>query len=211
MIKELTLKYLGYPTNSVDTKIEAIIDQCIEEIQSICQPKFVYKQFTLTHDPLEIKELQLSLSYPELIDLFDSCHSCIIIGCTLGQEIDRYLKYLSKIDMTKMTIFDAVASSYIEEASDQYQETLSLGEHTFRFCPGYGSVPIELNKTLARILDMSKHIGLTIQDSNILLPQKSMIGMIGIGDTNYKKHCFSCIKKQDCIFRKRGQRCYKTT
>lgn len=211
MIKESALKYLGYPTSTVDKKTEVMIEECIQEIQSMCHPKFVHQQFTLSHDPLEIEELQLALPYQELMDLFDSCHSCLIIGCTLGQEIDRHLKYLSKIDMTKMTIFDAVASSYIEYVCDQYQDSLSLGEHTFRFCPGYGSVPIELNKIFERTLAMSKHIGLTIQDSNILLPQKSMIGIIGIGDSKYQKHCFSCIKKQDCSFRKRGQRCYKTT
>ena len=211
MIKENALKYLGYPDSTVDSKIEVLLDQCIEEIQTMSTPKFVYKKFTLEHTPLSIKELQIELPYQELLDLFDSCHSCLIIGCTLGQEVDRHLKYLSKIDMTKMTIFDAVASSYIEYACDNYEETLQLGERTFRFCPGYGEVPITLNKVFARALDMAKFIGLTVQESNILLPQKSMIGIIGIGDTKYKKHCFSCIKKQDCPFRKRGQRCYKTT
>lgn len=209
MIKENALKYLGYTTTSIDPKIDSILEQCIKEIKEISIPKFVCKTFTLDHSPLQIKELAVTLPYQELLDLFDSCHSCLIIGCTLGQEVERHLKYLSKIDMTKMTIFDAVASSYIEYVCDQYEDSLPLGDHTFRFCPGYGEVPITLNKTFARALDMPKHIGLTVQDSNILLPQKSMIGMIGIGDKKYKKHCFSCIKKQDCPFRKRGQRCYK--
>lgn len=65
---------------------------------------------------------------------------------------------------------------------DEYENEQLIGKRTFRFCPGYGRVPIELNKELAFIIESSKKIGLTVQESNILLPQKSMIGLIGLGD-----------------------------
>ena len=77
-----------------------------------------------------------------------------------------------------------------------------------RFCPGYGRVPIELNKELAFIIESSKKIGLTVQESNILLPQKSMIGLIGLGDNRKEKTCQNCLHIKDCNFRKRGQTCY---
>lgn len=208
-IKENTLRYLGYTHTLLDDKMDALVEDCIQEIQAISTPRFMHHQYTLTHHPLAIQELQLTLPYSDLEDLFDSCYSCIVVGCTLGQAVDRRLKYLSKVDMTKMTVLDAAASSYIEYVCDEFEEKLAFPNRTFRFCPGYGNVDITLNKTLANTLNMQKLIGLTVQDSNILLPQKSMIGLIGIGDTKYQKHCFTCIKKTDCEFRKRGQRCYK--
>ena len=56
-----------------------------------------------------------------------------------------------------------------------------------------GHVPIELNKELAFIIESSKKIGLTVQESNILLPQKSMIGLIGLGDNRKEKTCQNCL------------------
>ena len=193
MIKENALKYLGY------------LDNQLEQVT----PKFMYQIYTLTHHPLTIKELNLTINYPDLIDLFDSCDRIVIIACTLGLQLDQQLRYYSKINLTKMTVMDALASSYIEIKCDEYEAKQNFGKRTFRFCPGYGNVPLELNKNLANALNCSKHIGLTVQESNLLLPQKSMIGLIGLGDEKLTKHCFSCVNKENCMYRKRGQRCYK--
>ena len=208
MIKENALKYLGYLDNQVDSNTEILLNECLKELEQVI-PKFMYQRYTLTHHPLTIKELNLTINYPDLIDLFDSCDRIVIIACTLGLQLDQQLRYYSKINLTKMTVMDALASSYIEIKCDEYEAKQNFGKRTFRFCPGYGNVPLELNKNLANALNCSKHIGLTVQESNLLLPQKSMIGLIGLGDEKLTKHCFSCVNKENCMYRKRGQRCYK--
>lgn len=208
MIKENALKYLGYLDNQVDSNTEILLNEWLKELEQVT-PKFMYQIYTLTHHPLTIKELNLTINYPDLIDLFDSCDRIVIIACTLGLQLDQQLRYYSKINLTKMTVMDALASSYIEIKCDEYEAKQNFGKRTFRFCPGYGNVPLELNKNLANALNCSKHIGLTVQESNLLLPQKSMIGLIGLGDEKLTKHCFSCVNKENCMYRKRGQRCYK--
>lgn len=208
MIKENALKYLGYLDNQVDSNTEILLNECLKELEQVT-PKFMYQIYTLTHHPLTIKELNLTINYPDLNDLFDSCDRIVIIACTLGLQLDQQLRYYSKINLTKMTVMDALASSYIEIKCDEYEAKQNFGKRTFRFCPGYGNVPLELNKNLANALNCSKHIGLTVQESNLLLPQKSMIGLIGLGDEKLTKHCFSCVNKENCMYRKRGQRCYK--
>ena len=208
MIKENALKYLGYLDNQVDSNTEILLNECLKELEQVT-PKFMYQIYTLTHHPLTIKELNLTINYPDLIDLFDSCDRIVIIACTLGLQLDQQLRYYSKINLTKMTVMDALASSYIEIKCDEYKANQNFNKRTFRFCPGYGNVPLELNKNLANALNCSKHIGLTVQESNLLLPQKSMIGLIGLGDEKLTKHCFSCVNKENCMYRKRGQRCYK--
>mgnify|MGYP000584404969 FL=1 len=208
MIKENALKYLGYLDNQVDSNTEILLNECLKELEQVT-PKFMYQIYTLTHHPLTIKELNLTINYPDLIDLFDSCDRIVIIACTLGLQLDQQLRYYSKINLTKMTVMDALASSYIEIKCDEYEAKQNFGKRTFRFCPGYGNVPLELNKNLANALNCSKHIGLTVQESNLLLPQKSIFCLIGLGDEKLTKHCFSCVNKENCMYRKRGQRCYK--
>ena len=106
MIKENALKYLGYLDNQVDSNTEILLNECLKELEQVT-PKFMYQIYTLTHHPLTIKELNLTINYPDLIDLFDSCDRIVIIACTLGLQLDQQLRYYSKINLTKMTVMDA--------------------------------------------------------------------------------------------------------
>ena len=96
------------------------------------------------------------------------------------------------------------------EYCDRYEETLGFDNRTYRACPGYGDFPLEFNKRIAILLDIPRKIGVTITPNNLLIPQKSMLGLIGIGSDKRKKSCGNCVMKEDCPFRKRGQRCYRT-
>lgn len=206
MIKKTALQYLGYQNSEIPTSIDTLIDICIKEVTSLADFKHVHQQYPLLPTTY-IKEIHLSLDYPELSTLLKECHSCILEACTLGIEIDRKLQYYSKIDTTKMTIFDAVASSYLEHICNQWEEQLPT-PHTFRFCPGYGKVPLTLNNKISLLLNTFKNIGLHVQDSGLLLPQKSMIGIVGIGGNVSKKDCSTCVKIKDCDYIRRGTTCY---
>ena len=48
-------------------------------------------------------------------------HSGISPAFNPGIELDKLLRYYSMIDMTKMTVMDALASSYIEIKCDEFQ------------------------------------------------------------------------------------------
>ena len=95
----------------------------------------------------------------------------------------------------------AVSSRYLEECCDEYEKILNLGEHTFRFAPGYGDLPLVLNKTLSRVLNVHKKIGVTLSQSGLFIPMKSMLGIIGIGKSQ-QKSCMSCVRKESCELRK---------
>ena len=209
-IKDQALKYLGYQGQEIDHHIASLIDECYEEIQKTALFKATFQIFPLTYDPLTIAVCQIRIDYPILNQILANCQEVVIIACTLGLEIDRKLKYYSHVNMTKMTVFDAMASSYLEAMCDDFEKKHFHGKRSFRFCPGYGQVPLELNQQFAKILDCSRRIGLTIQKNHILLPQKSMIGLFGLGDNQARKSCQDCININHCNFRKKGQTCYKT-
>lgn len=206
MNKKAILQYLQYDGN-VDEKMNQLIDECIEEIKSLAEFKAVSDVYHLTHHPLAIEELNLSLDSEDLSFYFQDISECLVVACTLGIQIDRRIKYYEHIDMAKAIVFDAVSNRYLEECCDAYEESLQLGPHTFRFAPGYGDLPLRLNIPLSQALMVHKRIGLTINKGGLFLPMKSMLGIIGIGK-NIKKTCLSCIRKGNCELRKGGQRCY---
>ncbi|MFQ9073556.1 MAG: hypothetical protein ACLR43_13195 [Faecalibacillus faecis] len=79
-IKENALKYLGYHHQTLDEKLNNLIDECIEEIENEFF-RATYQKFLFFH-PLRIDEISLNLDYPDLNNLFQNCHDVVIIGCT---------------------------------------------------------------------------------------------------------------------------------
>lgn len=206
MNKQAILQYLNY-NGELDEKISQLIDECIEEVKQCAYFKVTYQIFSLHHQPLILSEMNLEIISQDLTHAFQDCQQCLVIACTLGIEIDRKMKYYEHIDMTKAVVFDAVSNCYLEECCDDYEESLHLGDHTFRFAPGYGDLPLELNKVLSRVLQIDKKIGVSINSGGLFVPMKSMLGMIGLGK-QMKKSCLSCVRKADCEIRKGGHRCY---
>lgn len=206
MNKKVILQYLQC-FGEVDKKTMTLIDECIQEVIQISHFKVTYQKYHLSQQPIMIKELNLIIESQDLSFYFRDCHECIVIACTLGIEIDRKIKYYEHIDMAKAIVFDAVSSRYLEECCDEYEKTLNFSTHTFRFAPGYGDLPLSLNKPLSQALQVDKYIGVSINNGGLFIPMKSMLGIIGIG-TSQKKSCLSCIRKDNCQFRQGGQRCY---
>ena len=206
MNKQLIRHYLQAQT-VMDQATEQLIDECIHEVLTMSQFKAVYQIYNLSHHPLMLKEVNVPLVSDDLKLYFKNCHQCLIIACTLSTMIDRQLKYYEHIDMHKAVVFDAVSNAYLEECCDCFEKTLNFKERTFRLAPGYGDIPIQLNKTFATLLQIDKTLGVSMNSSGLLIPMKSMIGLVGIGK-NMPKTCLSCIRKGNCELRKGGQRCY---
>ena len=213
VVRENALKYLGYQAPSFEgltPEISDLLDECMREIKQTAQPKVIVKKFKLEKEPLRLEESGDEIKGEQMADMLKDCEECLLIGCTLGIAMERKIKFYAKINMTKSTVMDAAASAWLEEYCDRYEETLGFDNRTYRACPGYGDFPLEFNRRIAILLDISKKIGVTITPNNLLIPQKSMLGLIGIGSDKRKKSCGNCVMKEDCPFRKRGQRCYRT-
>lgn len=206
-MKDKVLKHFHYEGQELSDEMIALIDEAIEEVKK-------YSNFKAIHIIDEFDEVQndlvhyhLNLDMPQFKAYFKGAHHCILIACTLGLTLERRFHYLENVEPTKMLIMDGVASVYLEELCDQYQESLPYKIETYRFCPGYQGTPLSLNREIATILDIYKNLGIDLTKHDIMIPQKSMIGLIGIG-SKAKVTCGNCVFLHDCIFRKKGQRCY---
>ena len=107
--------------------------------------------------------------------------------------------------MLKALVLDATANAYLEAKADEYEKTIA-NNLSYRFCPGYQGSDVTDLKYIFEVLKPEK-IGITLLDSGMMVPQKSMCGIIAIGK-NEKKRCGDCIMLDNCAFRKVGKRCY---
>lgn len=194
----LVYSYLGYKHITRCEEIDNEIEKCLKEVEAIAQFKYIYVEFDY-----ELDFLKNNIAYQRLLKDTTSYYLCLM---TLGKRIDDKCRYYSKVDLTKMVIFDAVSSAYLEFKSDEFEELNFKKPRTYRFCPGYQGTETKDIREIFKYLDNEK-LGVSLLESNLMVPMKTMCGIIGFGKTN-KKECGACNFLGDCEYRKEGRRCY---
>jgi len=211
-IREETLRYLGYSGQVLTDEEDKRVSDAIAELISVANPLSSHRVFPLTVSDGKLSvPAEIDLNYPDLYRLLEKSHSVLLIAATLGLELDRRLRYYAKTDASKLVIMDAAASALIEQYCDDLQEKLPFTGYTFRFSPGYGGVPLTMQKEIVRVLETEKRIGLTLTGSLLMIPQKSLTGIVGIGGEKKSRSCEGCRLFDQCEYRKRGAVCYKVS
>lgn len=216
--KNEVLRYLGYRNQKLDKTIDKLIDESIDEVDDLIDAKYIYKFFNIIKEDEEIlvDGTNLSLLGADIKEHLKDSDSCIIMAVTLGHEVDKKIRYYEKISMTKAMVLDACASTAIEEVCDRINDDLEKlvskdnKNLTFRYSPGYGDLPINMQSDLLETLGTKKSIGLSVTSHNILIPRKSVTAIIGIVNGEYRKEkssCLDCQKYDSCNFRKGDDKC----
>lgn len=202
--------------SSIGGTAEQYLDECEERILRSLAPKFLYKYFPLDREngrPI-IKGCTLSLEGNDAAKHLEDCTGIIIMCATIGPAADRLIRVLQIEDMAKAVIADAFAGAAVEQVCDEAEQTIRQEfpdkYFTWRYSPGYGDFPIEIQKTLLDVLDAPRKIGLCASESSMLTPVKSVTAVIGVSDTplpSRKRGCITCNMRETCAFRKRGTHC----
>ncbi len=198
-IVQQILKYLGCPPNTpVEGSLLDQINKALLEVKEHSRFQYIYKH---CHDFLNFMN-----AHDAYLQYISGAEGFLLCATTLGIQIDRLLKRHQTTDMSYAVILDAAASAYLEHCADTYEETLPFENKGFRFCPGYGGTSLEDNKHIAEQLHPER-IGITFLSSGLMVPQKSMMGIIRLGG-NSRKTCTGCVTGQNCTYRRGGTTCY---
>lgn len=220
MDKSEVLRYLGCNNQSVSEETSEMIDRLADHCLNIASPKSIYRRYRIEQsaDSISLSESCIILPGEDIVRHLDGCRSCVVMAVTAGMAVERELIRLQRISMTEAVVFDACANVYVESYADCIQGEIarvaaSEGEYiTDRYSPGYGDFPLEMQKVLIPALECEKRIGLTVTDSALLIPHKSVTAVIGLRDTPADKtcrDCKNCNMYNTCTMRKNGDRCDK--
>ena len=144
------------------------------------------------------------------------CRSYVLLGVTLGAGVDRAVRRAGVGDVAAQAAADALASTLTEQVCDAAEAALrsrfqAEGRYlTGRYSPGYGDWPLAAQPKMARLLDMSRRLGVTVTDTCLMLPRKSVTALLGAADTpvtGRRAGCGTCALRGRCEFRKRGETC----
>jgi hypothetical protein len=135
--------------------------------------------------------------------------SVAIFLCTAGPEIgDLARRLINEKDFLKGYIFDIAGSEIVEAAGDKMQEALRLemlAENkliTNRYSPGYCGWHLSEQQKLFTLVP-GNYCNISLTDSSLMQPIKSISGFIGIGENvRYNQYTCNLCDMQNCIYRK---------
>ena len=113
------------------------------------------------------------------------CSKVALVAATIGPQVDALIRRYSSTDSVYASILQATGAMYIEEVVDllnaeikKIAEAQGLKTRP-RYSPGYGDVPLDIQRDFFRLLPCTR-IGLTLMDTLIMAPEKSVTAFIGL-------------------------------
>ena len=180
-------RYLGYSrTVSPDQDVSGLMEKAADEMAAIMKPQAVFEVFDLTVGlESELSFADVSLHSRDLSRNLAGCSKVALLAATLGPQVDALIRRHSSTDPVYASILQATGPMYIEELVDLVNEEIkkiaaSQGLKTKpRYSPGYGDVSLEVQKDYFRLLPCTR-IGLTLMDTLIMAPEKSVTAFVGL-------------------------------
>ncbi len=184
-------RYLGYRKSSLpDFPVKKLIEECAVEMYQVINPKGVYDCFelgvtkgTALFNP-KISFSDVSIESQALFRNLEDCKKITLMAATIGPQVDAMIRRYEKLDSVKAAVLQSAGAMFVEKLVDyinhviiEENEVEGLGCRP-RFSPGYGDVSLSVQKDFFRLLPCSK-IGLTLMDTLIMAPEKSVTAFIG--------------------------------
>lgn len=157
-------------------------DDVIRDAHSRISPKCVYIRVPVNLCGNDVCNLGFTTVKSQALHKnLSGCDEAFVFAVTLGFEADRHLLKLSKTSASRFFISDGYYSAAVEGACDAAQEKIKGALNCKpRFSPGYGDLPLEIQKDVLSALDASRLLGITLADSLLMTPQKSVTAIMGI-------------------------------
>lgn len=208
-----TRRYAGLMTARFD---EQMITAACEEACLLAEPHGIWNRYaynssmqTVQADPpfvIQGKQIGRHLQGAEEV---------IILAATVGESIEKAVtRHFSEGRYAYSVLLDAAATTAVEQIADAMEKAIqpqaSAQGYTmrWRFSPGYGDWELSAQPDLLR-LSQAGSIGISLTESLMLYPRKSITAIIGLVHETQKapvphtpNGCAAC-DKLDCPSRKK--------
>ena len=208
MDKKEILRYLR--AGNSDPQLDQLIARAEKELIQAATPRYVSGKFSLSVKDNGAVIGGTYLPSKTLAAHLKGCQEAFLVAFTLGPGVDALIRRYELVEMSLVPVLQACAAVYTEEQADRAQEDLeeyAKEKGLFlrpRYSPGYGDLPLSSQRFLFDALQVPKKIGVTLTDTFLMLPMKSITGVVGLSTDPSLCHvgkCMSCSAK-NCPFRK---------
>ena len=219
--KKEIYRYLGYRRTIPDAEVCRMVDRCLEQLQQEVTPRYIFRKypvesiymvpgaFSKDAEPPLLRIAGMDIRSRSLSRNLRGCENVYLMAATLGIGPDRLIARASVTHMSRAVTLQAAAAAMIEAWCDEVNQKIirEASEQGLycrpRFSPGYGDFPLEYQQDFAQILRMQKEIGVSLTESLLMIPTKSVTAIIGITGEKQKcvlQGCEECEQAKICAF-----------
>ena len=186
--RPLVLLRLGYrQASQVPGKTSRLLDEVIARAAPLLSPRAIGALFDVAYgaDGGVVIGGEVRSASRSLQERLEGCRRALLFAATIGDALENWIGALGESgDMTRSLLADAYASSAaialgISVEADAGRTFAGLGlTPTKRYAPGYGDWELSSQEPLLRLLQ-SERIGIRLTEDFLMLPAKSISGVIG--------------------------------
>jgi len=208
--KQQVLHSIGYDTDcKLSTRIASLIDDYVGNVHHLVEPSYscVIRDINMVQDSRVVIEGSIVFESKVIAPLLEQCEKAAVFMVTIGEHLEETAYRLAEEGLiVQATVLDAVGSVAAEEVANFVQgrvreiandQGLVISQ---RFSPGYCDWDISQQRMVFWAVN-GDSMGIHLTDGCLMIPHKSISGIIGIGprDGNVENYnpCKTC-DKHDC-------------
>ena len=120
----------------------------------------------------------ITLTSASLAKALEGCDRAVVFAATIGLELDRALIKYNRLDAAKALFLQALGAERVEALCDAFCAEFEGAK--MRFSPGYGDLALDTQRALFALLDCPRKLGLTLNESLLMSPSKSVTAIMGL-------------------------------
>ncbi|NBC83469.1 MAG: hypothetical protein GVY19_08815 [Bacteroidetes bacterium] len=203
---------MAYEGNEPEEPYISIAHEMIEKIKSECDIRGGY----VVHEKVQFNKEDLTLETEVgrfnvgkiVFHQMKKSEQIAFFACTAGKGIDVLSrKMMNQGDIIEGYMIDIIGTIIVEKAMDRVQQVLQEQmkdnqlKITNRYSPGYCNWDVAEQHKLFSMFPQD-FCGISLTDSALMNPVKSVSGIIGIGkDVNYNPYTCNFCDRTSCIYR----------
>ena len=177
--------YAGMGRRASEEEI-SLLEVAGRELARLLVPRVCYTELPVLHTSGGVAIGGVPFCSDSLAMRLCDCDSAVLFVATVGGAPDRLMAKYSHVSPAASLAVSAVGSERVEALCDLFcaelvAENATRGRVTVqRFSPGYGDLPLSVQRDIFLVLAPHKHIGVMLGEGLLMSPSKSVSAIVGI-------------------------------
>ena len=169
-------RYAGCPKGT----LPPLLEECLPEAASVVRNRVAWACY-----PIVFTDEGLDLGFcrtgsRDLTRSLLGCEHVVLFAATVGAGMDRLVQKYARLSPAKAQLFQAIGAERAEALCDAFcREFGALLPLRPRFSPGYGDLPLAMQRDIFAALNLEKTLGLRLGENLLMTPTKTVTAVAG--------------------------------
>ena len=169
---------------AAEGEMDAVLQGCLSQVGQL-RCRGVWRVFPILKAGPAL-DLGFTVTESRSLSAFlGDCEAVVLLAMTAGMEMDRLIAGAAARSPLRELMMHAIGAERVETACDAFERELERtrgpGRVKGRFSPGYGDVPLSMQRFVFQTLGCEKNAGIYLNEATLLMtPSKSVTALVGL-------------------------------